>query len=166
MSALQTISSMVKLPIVLFGTVAVCFPTFFVIQYAISPRPLPLRTALQLQITSLAVISLIWAIFALPLAVLLASSESYMVVKWLVTLVAATGGLFGASFFWRAYRDLSKNEGQKVQALGLFPYWVIFGLVGAQLAWNLRPFLGSPSQGFVLFRALGGSLIENLLGML
>lgn len=163
MSAPQALSSIVKVPLLLVATAVVCFPTFFVTQYAASPRPLSLAVALQLQVSALAMTALTWGVIALPLAVLLASAENYVVVKLLVTFAASTGGLSGAVLFVRGYRSAASDEGVEARYRSLVPYCVMFGLVGTQLAWNLRPFIGSPSQDFVLFRALGGNLIEHLL---
>lgn len=49
--------------------------------------------------------------------------------------------------------------GQHVKTV--FGCWVlIFGLVGAQMGWVLRPFIGSPSQPFQWFRARESSFFE------
>ncbi len=46
----------------------------------------------------------------------------------------------------------------------IFRIWVVvFGLVGSQMAWILRPFIGSPHEPFTLFRSHGGSFIEAIL---
>jgi hypothetical protein len=49
----------------------------------------------------------------------------------------------------------------------VFRIWIIvFGLVGAQMSWVLRPFLGHPGGEFVLFRARESSFFEAVLGAL
>jgi hypothetical protein len=41
--------------------------------------------------------------------------------------------------------------------------WVLlYGFVGSQMAWTLRPFIGAPSMKFELFRQLGGNFYSNL----
>lgn len=43
----------------------------------------------------------------------------------------------------------------------VFRLWVVvFGLVGAQMAWVLRPFLGAPDLDFALFRPRGSNFFE------
>ncbi len=43
----------------------------------------------------------------------------------------------------------------------VFRIWVIvFGLVGAQMAWVLRPFIGAPGQPFVAFRGRQSNFFE------
>ena len=46
---------------------------------------------------------------------------------------------------------------------GVFKVWVIvFGLVGAQMAWILRPFIGAPGKPFEWFRPVGGNFYEGV----
>jgi hypothetical protein len=39
----------------------------------------------------------------------------------------------------------------------------VYGVVGAQMGWVLRPFIGTPSQPFELFRDRASSFFENVL---
>ena len=46
----------------------------------------------------------------------------------------------------------------------VFQIWVIvFGLVGAQMGWVLRPFIGSPDLPFVWFRGRESSFFQGVL---
>ncbi|MFB9324153.1 hypothetical protein ACFF2X_42625, partial [Cryptosporangium minutisporangium] len=45
----------------------------------------------------------------------------------------------------------------------LYVWVLLFGFVGTQLAWTLRPFIGEPSHPFQLFRDLEGSFYGNVL---
>jgi hypothetical protein len=48
--------------------------------------------------------------------------------------------------------------------MGLLYIWIVlFGFVGTQLAWTLRPFFGSPGQPFGLFRHLSGTFYGDIL---
>jgi hypothetical protein len=40
---------------------------------------------------------------------------------------------------------------------------MLFGFVGTQLAWTLRPFFGSPDEGFALFRSIEGNFYAEIL---
>ncbi|MCC7014311.1 MAG: hypothetical protein IT454_17255 [Planctomycetes bacterium] len=42
-------------------------------------------------------------------------------------------------------------------------WFAIYGLVGSQMGWILRPFIGAPGMEFQLFRARGGSFFEGFL---
>ncbi|MBN1492165.1 MAG: hypothetical protein JXA69_19795 [Phycisphaerae bacterium] len=49
------------------------------------------------------------------------------------------------------------------QARGIFQIWVIiYGLVGAQMGWLLRPFIGSPSMAFEWFRERQGNFFQAI----
>ncbi|MGH8877610.1 MAG: hypothetical protein ACRD0P_09745, partial [Stackebrandtia sp.] len=48
--------------------------------------------------------------------------------------------------------------------IGLLYVWVVvFGFVGTQLAWTLRPFLGSPSEPFQIFRPIAGNIYVDVV---
>ena len=47
---------------------------------------------------------------------------------------------------------------------GVFRVWVfVFGAVGAQMAWVLRPFIGDPHQPFAWFRPVGGNFYQSVI---
>ncbi len=49
----------------------------------------------------------------------------------------------------------------------VFRLWVIvFGLVGAQMGWVLRPFIGNPEMRFTWFRARESNFFEAVLGII
>jgi hypothetical protein len=42
--------------------------------------------------------------------------------------------------------------------------WILlFGFVGTQLAWTLRPFFGDPEAPFALFREISGTFYGDIL---
>ena len=45
----------------------------------------------------------------------------------------------------------------------LYIWILLFGFVGTQLAWTLRPFFGSPGKDFELFRSIGGTFYADVL---
>jgi hypothetical protein len=48
--------------------------------------------------------------------------------------------------------------------MGLLYIWiVVFGFVGTQLAWTLRPFVGSPGEPFQIFRHIEGNFYVNVI---
>lgn len=48
--------------------------------------------------------------------------------------------------------------------IGLLYVWVIvFGFVGTQMAWTLRPFLGSPEEPFEVFRTIEGNFYVDVV---
>ncbi len=45
----------------------------------------------------------------------------------------------------------------------LYVWILLFGFVGTQLAWTLRPFFGSPGQPFALYRKIDGNFYGEIL---
>jgi hypothetical protein len=57
--------------------------------------------------------------------------------------------------------------GDRPASMLLLYIWILlFGFVGTQLAWTLRPFFGSPGQPFELFRDLDGTFYGDILSTL
>ncbi|BCB81158.1 hypothetical protein GCM10022251_67530 [Phytohabitans flavus] len=56
------------------------------------------------------------------------------------------------------------REGQRPASMTLLYIWILlFGFVGTQLAWTLRPFFGSPGQEFALFRSIEGNFYAEII---
>jgi hypothetical protein len=54
--------------------------------------------------------------------------------------------------------------GDRPASMVLLYIWILlFGFVGTQLAWTLRPFFGSPGAPFELFRDIGGTFYGDIL---
>ena len=57
--------------------------------------------------------------------------------------------------------------GDRPASMVLLYIWILlFGFVGTQLAWTLRPFFGNPGQPFELFRDIDGTFYGNILSTL
>ncbi|MGE5828427.1 MAG: hypothetical protein ACM30G_08695 [Micromonosporaceae bacterium] len=53
---------------------------------------------------------------------------------------------------------------QPSASMALLYIWILlFGFVGTQLAWTLRPFFGSPGHPFALFRPIKGTFYADIL---
>lgn len=151
----QVLAGLLKLPLLLLGTTLLTFPAFYVLQSWQAPRPLDWRRALALQSAMLGAIGLMWGALAPPVLFLIASIGHYRLAQLLAVVVGAVGGLVGLGVLRAGYRRLCTDESKEgVTARGRFllAYFAVFGLVGSQLGWMLRPFIGSSSLPFQLFR--------------
>jgi hypothetical protein len=64
----------------------------------------------------------------------------------------------------RPQRPPARDAGQRPASMTLLYIWILlFGFVGTQLAWTLRPFFGSPGQEFALFRSIEGNFYAEIL---
>ncbi|MCW6010691.1 hypothetical protein K1W54_39995 [Micromonospora sp. CPCC 205371] len=53
---------------------------------------------------------------------------------------------------------------QRPASMTLLYIWImLFGFVGTQLAWTLRPFFGNPGQEFALFRSIEGNFYAEII---
>ncbi|GGM15485.1 hypothetical protein ACFFX1_03830 [Dactylosporangium sucinum] len=54
--------------------------------------------------------------------------------------------------------------GERPASMALLNVWILlFGFVGTQLAWTLRPFFGEPHEKFEIFRAIEGNFYVNIV---
>ncbi len=166
MSAAQVAAAAVKVPLLLVGTSVLCFPAFHVLQNVKASQPLGLAQSAALQATALATTAVIWAALSLPLFFLVSTTGHYTLAQFLALAVGAIGGVVGGLRLTAGCLRLSGAEAARRLRLPLSLYLLVFGCVGSQLAWVLRPFIGSPSLGFELFRALEGNIFLHVLRML
>lgn len=166
MSAAQVAAAAVKVPLLLVGTSLLCFPAFHVLQSVKASRPMSLVQAAALQATALATTALIWAALSLPLFFLVSTTGHYTLAQFLALAVGAIGGIVGLLRLTRGCLRLGGADSERRLRLPLALYLLVFGCVGSQLAWVLRPFIGSPSLGFELFRSLEGNIFQHVLRML
>jgi hypothetical protein len=146
---LQVSYSAVKVPALLLVTFGLSLPSFFVINTVVGLRAdfgralaalLDGQAAAALVLASLAPVTLTWY----------ASSDYYqanVAFNGVMFLVAALAGQF---VLRRAYRPLIERDVRHKQMLR---YWlVVYLFVAIQLAYVLRPFIGSPGQPTQFFR--------------
>jgi hypothetical protein len=160
-----------KFPLVLLLTAAVCAPTLTAVQSALG-RPASFRRDLALVTSSLALTALVLAAAA-PLMVLgappgLSSARTdrlldYHGMALLLFGACAAGGVAGLALFWRGLSGQAAAGAQRApgRIAVVLPVLLVFTLVGAQMAWTLRPYLVRPrSPEVVLVRSLEGSLLQ------
>jgi hypothetical protein len=161
-SGMQMLSAGLKAPMLLLGTTALCLPAFHVMQLTRSPRPLPLARALSVQAHALAATGLWWGALSLPLLFLASTVQHYRLAQGLALAVGAVGGLVGLMRFRERLVAVS-GPGSRRMLTGWF---VLYAVVGAQLSWFLRPFLGAPGQPFELVRGLRSNFFAFAVGPL
>ncbi|GAA3766171.1 hypothetical protein GCM10022225_60630 [Plantactinospora mayteni] len=58
----------------------------------------------------------------------------------------------------------SPSGGPRPASMTLLYIWILlFGFVGTQLAWTLRPFFGDPEQPYAFFRSIDGNFYAEIL---
>jgi hypothetical protein len=161
-SVLQALSSAIKLPILYLITLAICLPTLYFFNLLFGSR-LTLAQTFALIMTAIAVTSVLTLSFA-PIALFFwITAPNYQFYKLLNVGILTITGVAGLSFLWQGMRHVQKGEGMGIRNLILWLWIFIYGFVGTQMAWTLRPFFGAPSLPFELFRDLGGNFYMNVV---
>ncbi len=160
-----------KLPALFLLTLAVCLPLLYVLNVLIGPRA-RFATILGLLMASAAVTSIVLASCAPIVLFFMLSTKSYPFIKLLNVLVFATAGGYGVWFLRQGMCAIAVSaaagEDKEPDLSGvrtIMNWWLItYGIVGTQMAWLLRPFVGSPSP-FTFFRAQESNFYVNLANL-
>ncbi len=147
-----------KMPIGIIGTLALAAPAFYVLT-AIFGRPWPLRPVLALVLSAGARFALVLLAMTPPLWLTIDFGAPYDAIKLVATVAYGLAGLAGLEVL---VRGLGDGAGKRM-TIALFVG--VFLLIGAQNAWVLRPYLGTPgAEDVALFtREREGGLVVQLL---
>jgi len=206
---LQMISTIVKVPVLFFMTLAVTFPSLYVFNALVGSR-LSMLSVLRVLVISLAVMLTVLASLGPIVAFFSASTTSYPFMLLLNVLVFTIAGLLGLRYMRVTLQRLTAAVAmpvvpplptefpatdqfadavdpmatvESVRPAGpvgplqptvqlrqnrdvqrVFQIWmVVFGLVGGQMAWVLRPFLGNPAIHFAWLRGRESNFFEGVL---
>jgi hypothetical protein len=180
----QMLASALKVPLLFIITLLVTFPSLYVFSTILGSR-LKLVDLVRILTAGLSVLVTVLCAFGPIVAFFSASTTSYSFILLLNLAVFTASGLFGVTHLYRgvsrasqtAFASKQENtdfeyedhrETQEAQrkkytsTQRIFVVWIlVFGIVGAQSGWILRPFVGSPDLPFTWFRPKQGSFFEG-----
>ena len=187
----QFLATTLKVPLLFFLTLLITFPSLYVFN-ALAGSRLTIVSVLRLLVASLAVNLAVLASLGPISAFFAVSTTSYSFMVLLNVAVFGAAGVFGLLFLLRTLHRLvvattepppepappalppvipgseSAIDPLEGRLMGrheklVFRCWmVVFALVGSQMAWVLRPFLGNPKLEFTWFRGRGSSFFESV----
>jgi hypothetical protein len=163
-SAAQSLWAAIKLPVLFLGTLAICFPAFFVVQVLAGSR-LRLMQVLTLVLGSLALSAVLLAA-AIPVTVFfLFTGANYYFLTLLHVVIVLGAGLVGMITLHEGLAFACEQRGvYPKKAMAIMKAWaVLFAFVGIQMAWNLQPFIGDRGQPFQLFRHNEGNFYTAIV---
>lgn len=188
---MQVLASMVKVPLLYALTIVVTFPSLYVFS-ALVDSQLHFDAFVRLMITLLAINLAVLASLGPIVAFFSVSTINYRFMQLFNVLMFAIAGGLGLAWLLQRIRQLSarvlaadnelpSDAGQSADhdaptdaadmpAKLIFRIWIVaFCLVGSQLGWVLRPFIGNPDLAFSWFRPRESNiflaLIDILLGL-
>jgi len=147
--ALQSFYSALKVPLLLVVTSAVCLPNFFIVNTLLGLRD-DFAYALRGILAAQATMGVVLAALAPITLWTYASSSNYDLAIFLNGLLFLVATLVGQVVLSRHYRPLiARNPRHR---LGKAAWLTLYVFVAIQLAWVLRPFIGSPGLRVTFFR--------------
>ncbi|MFK7774623.1 MAG: hypothetical protein AB8F94_20960 [Saprospiraceae bacterium] len=152
-SWMQAISSGAKLTSLLFLTLIICFPSFYIVQLVLGSK-VKIKQLAVMMLSGFLMTTTIMLAFAPIVLLFQLSGDNYNFLKFLHVGVFIFSGFFGMRAVLDALKNSFAEQGVYPQiGLSIFRVWVIiFAFVGIQLAWNLRPFVGYKDMPYELLR--------------
>ena len=155
------LTAAVKLPVLFLLTLAICLPLLYVLNVLIGPRA-RFSVIVGLLMASIAVTSIVLASCALIVLFFMLSTKSYPFIILLNVIVFTLAGGYGVWFLRRGMYSIA-SAAPKDGVRTIMNWWLItYGIVGTQMAWILRPFVGSPNP-FSFFRPQESNFYVNLV---
>lgn len=174
-----------KLPILILGATLVTLPSLYVF-LALFDVPLRFTQVLGGMLAANTIFATVIASLGPILGFFSLSSQSYPFILLLNVAICGLGGLLGMRLVIKTLTAAhpqnptpqaiidadDEDEEESPPALparsqswkGILGIWmVLYAFVGTQLAWILRPFIGSPDSPFVWFRGKSGSFVDTVL---
>jgi hypothetical protein len=169
----QMVSSTIKLPLLYLLTIAVTFPSLYVFG-TLGGSTLSFRQSLRTIAEWIAIMAAVAASLGPILGFFTLSTDSYPFIVALNIVLLGVSGLAGcAALRRRLGYERVEVEGpvrpvgsDAMRGRGFWVWVVIFGCVGLQMAWVMRPFIGAPGVGFAIFRATESNALEAVLRVL
>ncbi|HTY59310.1 MAG TPA: hypothetical protein VMF59_10845 [Bacteroidota bacterium] len=161
---LQALTAGVKVPVMFFLSLLVCFPAFFLIQFILGSR----MKLLQMSAVILAGFVLAGAImvsFTPIIVFFVLTGGNYHFLQLLHVGVFVVAGGFGMKMIVDALKYSCEQKNVYPQTgVVVFRFWVvILAFVAVQLAWNLRPFLAKRDEPYALFRNYEGNFYTAVI---
>lgn len=192
-SVLQALSSAIKLPLLFLLTPAICLPTLYLFNLVFGARLSVRQALALILVAITVTATLTLAFAPISLFFLFSASSYQFFKLLNVSIMTLTGfvGLSFLVAGMRSMNTLAQaiastpvspaSSGTAAKAvagdqpkapalperpanMSLLNVWILlYGFVGTQLAWTLRPFFGDPNQAFQIFRSIGGSFYVNIV---
>jgi hypothetical protein len=162
--ALQSLVSGIKIPSLILLSLLICFPALFVIQSMLGSK-LTFYQMANIIFSGFFVFTTIALSFAPIVIFFMITSDSYAFLKLLHVSIFTFSGIFAVKTIISGLKfSCEKKNIYPKLGMTIFRIWVfILAFVSAQLAWNLRPFVGSRNMKFELFREHEGNFFVAVI---
>jgi hypothetical protein len=158
--------SALKLPLLYLLTLTICFPCFYALNGLLGPR-LRLRSCVRLLLlaisaNAIALLSYAPVSFFFSLTTSTATAGGYRFILLMHVAVFSGAGLISMGIILLVFRAAAAELQQRARPAFLGVFAAVYGLVGLQAAWVLRPWVGSWFIEYQPFRPIGSSIFETV----
>jgi hypothetical protein len=187
-SVAQLVATTFKVPLLFLLTLVVTLPSLYVLS-ALAGSRLRFQGTLGLLLAAVAINLALLASLGPVVGFFTLSTQSYPFMVLLNVTFFAFSGVVGLVFLRRALRHVFAGAGDRGNSAALqgpnlplrspiqahrgdlgeqvFRGWlVVYGIVGAQMGWILRPFIGTSELPFEWFRARESDFLSGVLNAL
>ncbi|MDA0672313.1 MAG: actin-binding WH2 domain-containing protein [Cyanobacteria bacterium] len=149
---LQAIASGIKMPILFLFTAIICVPSLYTFNVLLGQRFRFLQTLALMVITLTTTSILLVSLAPIALFFTITTPENYQFLLLMHVCIFGLCGFYGVRYLYRGSAYIAFRMEQPLNNLLLRIWIVIYGIVGMQLAWRLRPFVGSQGMPFQILR--------------
>jgi len=166
----QSVSSALKLPLLFLATLLICAPVLYVLNSLGTNQRL--SQSIVLVLSSISVTAVLLLSFApVTLFFILTAPDSYQFFKLINVFFFTISGVMGASCLHQGLKIVWPGQpnaagATRSQRLMFWLWLMLYGFVGSQVAWTIRPFVGYPGVPFEPVRQFGGNVYTNILASL
>ncbi|MCE5230940.1 hypothetical protein LLG95_15285 [bacterium] len=151
----------IKVPVLLMGVGAIVYSPIYVSNAFMGERH-SWRQVLVLLVSATAITCTVLASMATVAFFFSVTSTTYDFIKLLHVAIFAYAGTIGLQYMLGSIRWMAPARPRASK--GLIALWLLLYIfVGVQLAWVLRPFVGSPGEKFEVFRPRSGNFYESVM---
>ncbi len=150
-SFLLAISSAIKLPMLFLLTAVICIPSLYTFNVMLGQKFKFLQTV-ALMIMTLGTTTILLASLAPLSFFFVLTTRNYFFLQLMHVSILGLCGIYGVYYLYRGCSYVAFRMEQPLNKLLLKIWIVIYAVVGMQLGWRLRPFIGTPGSPFEIFR--------------
>ena len=161
----QVFSSAIKLPILFLITLIICAPSLYFFNILFGSKQSILQN-ISLILTAMTVTSVLLVSLAPVTLFFLTTTSGYEFFALLNVVIFTVSGVMGLTFLKQGFEysvDADNEEGRTARRRLFFAWMLLYAFVGTQMAWTLRPFMGAPTEPFMIVRQVGGNFYTAVM---
>lgn len=157
----QVVVTSIKVPVLFLFTLAIVLFPIYVSNAFVGER-WSFRQTIAAMLAASAVSTTVLASMTTVTYFFAFTTVSYDFIKLLHVVFFAYAGIVGIGYLIRCMDVLARDRRRAARRDVLVVWLLLYGFVGMQLAWELRPFVGSPHEPFQVFRPHSGNFYESI----